>query len=480
MYRLIPHDFFSIGAAAQGRAGEPVSAGPSNVRSVPAPGVGAWGIRALLALLLVIGASSAPRAHDLPGDVTLQMLARPEGQRLQLLVRAPMVVMQDNDFPLRGPGYLNIPDADPSLRQAAMSWIANDIQVLENGVPLQGQRLAAVLVSLPSDRSLATFDQARAHVLGPKLPPETEIVWQQAMVDLLFEYPIASASSQFALSTRLARLGNRTRTILRFELPDGTVRAFDYHGNPGRVSLDPGRLETARHFLGIGFNRIVDSADHLFFLACLVIPVRRLRPLIATVLAFTLAQLVALFATTFYLQPEALWLPAFVETFVAGAVLYMASENLLGAAARRRWLLAFVVGLVHGLGQSLALRDTLQFAGRHVDVSLLAVDLGAGLAQLMVVCGLFGILRLLYSQLIAQRIGVILLSAFAAHAAWHWVLERGSRLLAYNIRATLPALDAGISMRWGGLTLVVAMLAWLMSMVYAKMAQGGGTERSSS
>jgi hypothetical protein len=460
MHRLIPQVFLaSVGAAARKR-----------------------GPRALFTLLLVLFAAPAPRAHDLPGDVTLQILARPAGERLQVLVRVPMVAMQDVDFPQRGPGYLNIPDADPSLRQAGMNWIANDMRILENGIPLQGQRLVAVMASLPSDRSFATFDQALAHVLGPQLPAETEIVWQQALLDLLFEYPIQSAASQFSLSTRLARLGMRTRTILRFELPDGTIRAFDYHGNPGEISLDPGPLESARRFLRVGFNHILDGADHLFFLACLVIPVRRLRPLIAIVLAFTLAHLVALFASTFYLQPDVLWFPSFVETFVAAAVLFMAGENLLGAAGRRRWLLAFVVGLVHGFGLSFDLRDSLQFAGRHLEVSLVALDVGVALAQLLVVGVLLGVLWLLYTQLIAQRVGAILLSAFVAHAAWHWVLERGGRLWLYDIRGSLPALSTslqGTPARWGGLMLVVGILAWLMSVVYSRMEQGGGTERSS-
>ena len=392
-----------------------------------------------------------------------------------------MVAMQDNDFPQRGPGYLNIPDADPSLRQSGMSWVAHDIEILENGRPVPGQQLVAVLASLPSDRSFATFDQALAHVLGPKLTAETEIVWQQAMLDLLFEYPIQSDSSQFALSTKLARLGNRARTLLRFELPDGSVRVFDYHGNPGRVSLDPGWLETARNFVRIGFNHILDRADHLFFLACLVIPVRRLRPLIATVIAFVVGHLVTIFASTFYLQPETLWFPSFVETFFAAAVLYMAGQNMLGGAAKRRWLLAFVVGLVLGFGYSLDVRDSLQFAGRHLELALLALNAGVALAQLLVVMTLAAVLWLLYTQLIARRVGAILLSAFVAHAAWHWVLERGGRLWQYNIRGTLPAFTGlwDVSLRWVPLMLVVVTLAWVMSMVFAKL-EPRGPEGSSS
>jgi hypothetical protein len=440
------------------------------------------GRTAALAFLLVLGADSTPRAHDVPGDVTVQIQAKAEGSRLRLLVRVPMVAIQDVDFPQHGPGYLTIPDADASLRQAGMSWVANDLQVREDGAPLGGQRLVTALASLPSDRSFATFDEAMAHVLGPKLPADTEIVWQQTMLDLLFEYPIQSDRSQFSLLTTMARLGLRTRTVLRFVLPDGTVRTFDYHGNPGVITLDPGPVEVGWRFVRIGFAHILGGADHLFFLACLVIPVRRLRTLVAMVIAFTVAHVVALFASMFYLPVTALWFPSFRDTFVAVALLFMASENMLGAAAPRRWLLAFLVGLVHGFGFAAEMGETLQFAGRHLELSLLAVNAGAALAQLAVVVLFVGVLSLLYWHLIAQRLGAILLSAFVAHRAWHWMLEHGNQLLLYDIRGTLPALDdrlLGVSMRWGTLLLVLVMLAWLMSMVFSRLEQRGTTERSS-
>ena len=62
-------------------------------------------------LALVVGVSQAVvRAHDVPTDVIVRVLVKPEGNRLRVLVRVPMVAMQDMDFPLHGPGYLTIPD----------------------------------------------------------------------------------------------------------------------------------------------------------------------------------------------------------------------------------------------------------------------------------------------------------------------------------------------------------------------------------
>ena len=62
----------------------------------------------------------------------------------------------------------------------------------------------------------------------------------------------------------------------------------------------------------------------------------------------------------------------------------MAFENIVGARLERRWMMAFGFGLVHGFGFSFFLRDSLQFAGRHLAASLLAFNLGVELGQLLV------------------------------------------------------------------------------------------------
>ncbi len=81
---------------------------------------------------------------------------------------------------------------------------------------------------------------------------------------------------------------------------------------------------------------------------------------------------------------------------------------------------------------------------------------------------------------LAQRAGTLLLSALVAHTAWHWMIERGSQLMLYDISLTLPAFDRTLlaaSMRWGMLMLIVVALVWLMSMVFPQMEHDGEAER---
>src|SRR2546427_558336 len=87
---------------------------------------------------------------------------------------------------------------------------------------------------------------------------------------------------------------------------------------------------------------------------------------------------------TYALAPAGAWFPPFVETAIAASIVYMALENIVGVDLRRRWLTTSLFGLVHGFGFSYALRENLQFAGRHRVVSLLAFNIGIELGQMAV------------------------------------------------------------------------------------------------
>jgi HupE / UreJ protein len=78
---------------------------------------------------------------------------------------------------------------------------------------------------------------------------------------------------------------------------------------------------------------------------------------------------------------------------------------------------------VHGFGFSYALQQELQFAGSHLVVSLFSFNVGIEIGQLAVLAVMLPALYLL-RRILAERIGVILLSAIVAHTAWHWMMER--------------------------------------------------------
>lgn len=381
-------------------------------------------------------------AHDIPATVSLLAFIRPEGHVLRVVLRAPLEAMRDVNFPLVGPGYLDLERARPLVRDAARVWLADDLRFYENGAPIGEPRIAAARISLPSEHVFVSYDSAVLHTTGAPLPNDTRIMWKQAMLDVVLEYPIASDASRFSVRPTLARLGLRTTTVLRFLPPNGSERDFEYVGDPGLVRLDPSWYQAASTFVVLGVEHILSGIDHLLFLLCLVIPFRRIKPLLAIVTAFTVAHSITLIASASGLAPNALWFPPLIEMLIALSILYMALENIIGATLERRWLVAFGFGLVHGFGFSFALRESLQFAGAHLATSLLSFNLGVELGQVAVLAVTIPALGWLFSHVVTERLGTIILSAFVAHTAWHWLLDRGALLAQYHVE--LPVMDAAL------------------------------------
>jgi hypothetical protein len=382
-------------------------------------------LAAVVALAAVVPQLSA---HDIPNDITVQAFLKPEGQTLRLLVRVPLKAMLDVEFPTRGAGYLDLARAEQPLRDAATIWIARNVELYEEDVRLPAPTLLAVAVSLPSDAPFRSYVDALAHVTGPPLSNDVNLHWEQGMLDALLEYPIAWDRSRFAISPGLERLGLRVTIALRLLTPDGRERAFELHDDPGLVRLDPRWHQAAQRFAQSGFFHILDGTDHLLFLLCLVIPLRRFSTLVGVVTSFTVAHSITLIASAYELSPRALWFPPLVETLIAASIVYMALENVVGARIGRRWVVAFAFGLVHGFGFSFALRDSLQFAGSHLLAALFSFNLGIEAGQLFVLLAAVPLLNLLFRLGVEERIGTIILSALVAHTGWHWMTERGAQL----------------------------------------------------
>ncbi len=431
-------------------------------------------IRLLLAALFLALPSGAA-AHDIPNDVTVQAFIKPAGGRLDLLIRVPLKALRDIDFPVRGPGYLDLARVETLLPDAATLWISDAMEIYEGDTRLPKPQVVETRVSLESDKSFASYEEAWAHVTGPRLPGDTAVYWNQTMLDALFEYPIHSDRSDFSVRFGLARLGLRVVTVLRFLPPGGAVRAFEWLGDPGLVRLDPRWHQAALRFVRLGFLHILEGTDHLLFLFCLVIPFRRFRALIPIVTSFTVAHSITLIASAYNLGPDSLWFPPLIETLIAASIVYMALENIVGGSGvGRRWMITFGFGLVHGFGFSFALRQTLQFAGSHLLASLLSFNIGIELGQLLVLLVVIPLLELLFRFAVAERMGTIILSALVAHTGWHWMAERAGRLRQFPFG--WPVLHAALlasTMRWLMRIAILAGLVWLVLAIFRRRTARG-------
>ena len=401
---------------------------------------------AAAALLLLAPAS---RAHEIPQRVAIRGYVQRDSTSLRLLLRVPLEAMRDVDFPLDGTGALDLVGARALLPDAAQVWLVNAIRITANGQPLAPARITGTRLALPGDLAFDQFTTARAAFMQPPVD-SVRIAWQQVLFDVALEYTVPSPSARLVLHPDLASLGIRTTSLLHIVDAAGAVRTLTYEGNPEAVPLNPAWYQTALQFLRSGFLHILGGFDHILFVLCLVIGVRGVRALVATVTAFTVAHSITLIAAAMGVIPDRLWFPPLVEVLIAASIVWVALENIVLPADRLegRWAVAFVFGLVHGFGFSFALGNTLQFAGGNLVSALLAFNTGVELGQLGVLAAAVLVLWALrrYAGATRERVLVIVLSVVVAHTAWHWMTARGEALAAHRGSLSWPAADAATAL----------------------------------
>lgn len=201
-------------------------------------------------------------------------------------------------------------------------------------------------------------------------------------------------------------------------------------GEPATVRLGPAADATgwrrALVFFGEGLHHIAAGADHLLFLATLMLVAVWQRqgpawaPRVAAratwlealrlVTAFTASHSVTLgLAAAGVLAPPSRW----VESLIAVSVFVAALDNIRPFLPGPRWAMAAVFGLVHGFGFAGPLQD-LGLRGGDLAWPLLGFNLGVEAGQLIVVA-------LLLPLALAWR---------AKPAYRRWVVRPGSGLVA--------------------------------------------------
>ena len=129
----------------------------------------------LLAALTFLSLPLPAFAHNIPVEATLQMFVKPEGHKLQVMIRVPLTTYVDAEYPRRAGGYVDMAKVDPSLRAAATVILLETLKMYEGGKELPKPTIVSTRMSLDSDRSFSNYDTALAHVTGPALPPETTL-----------------------------------------------------------------------------------------------------------------------------------------------------------------------------------------------------------------------------------------------------------------------------------------------------------------
>ena len=420
-------------------------------------------------IFFVISTDRGVLSHEIPNDVVVRTIIKPDEDKINLLIRVPLEAMRDMNFPITGPGYLELEKMPELTMDAAEIWLGNFIDVYEEKNKIKDWQIEKTRISLPSDRSFGQYNTAYNSMLSPPLN-DTLIHYQQALLDVLITYPIESASSRFSADINFGGLGINTTTVMTFVSIDDVSRLYQFKGSPGLVELDPSWLNAFSRFVSSGVEHIFIGIDHLLFILCLILPCRRIRSLIIVITAFTVAHSITLIASALGTVPSGLWFPPFVETFIAFSILYMALENILNSEHERRWPLVFAFGLLHGFGFSFALSETMQFAGSHLITSLLAFNLGVELGQILIVCLIVPIINLIFQWSKKERIITVIVSVLVAHTAWHWMFDRYEVMQAYNFSGFLDHSGSSI-INWVIVSFVVGLVYLILRRLFNQIME---------
>ena len=180
--------------------------------------------------------------------------------------------------------------------------------------------------------------------------------------------------------------GSRVDVLVRVERADGTEQLGRVLPVDPRftVTSSPGRLEVVKTYTVLGIGHILLGFDHLLFVLALLFLVSFNRRLVLTITAFTVAHSLTLALSA--LDLLVLRSPP-VEATIALSIMLIAGEALhRQQTLSRRWpaLVAFLFGLVHGLGFAGALKE-IGLPENHLPVALLTFNVGVELGQLLVV-----------------------------------------------------------------------------------------------
>ena len=259
---------------------------------------------------------------------------------------------------------------------------AHDPQLSGIGIAMKGDSaIIAVQVHL---RKLAQDDigqqisqRLALEINGqPFVTKNPDVTIDQSNGVAYWRAPYKGDIKTFSLAHRLFAEDSGSRTIVSVtkdgqDLQETIVDAAHPSMNFGATAAKKQTpWSVISQFLSLGIMHIFTGPDHILFILGLILLGGRLRALLKTVTAFTIAH-----SITLSIAATGLWTPPskYVEPLIALSIVAVAAENLRRRKGTRDWrpLIAFGFGLIHGFG----------FAGGLVEAGLPHGAIGWALAS---------------------------------------------------------------------------------------------------
>jgi len=224
-----------------------------------------------------------------------------------------------------------------------------------------------------------------------------------------------------------------TNALVRISLADGRNVRVVLHADAPSMSVPErqSRIEVAEGYARLGVDHILTGFDHLLFVLGLVLLVSGRRLLLYTITSFTLGHSVtlSLAALGFVRFPQA---P--IEVVIAATIAILAAELARGAQAgptpmrRFPWVMAFLFGLLHGLGFAGALAE-IGLPDGEIPLALLSFNLGIEAGQLVFVAAVLAVRALTRPAIDRAPAWLVRVPAYGMGGlAVFWVLDRTAAL----------------------------------------------------
>lgn len=287
----------------------------------------------------------------------------------------------------------------------------------------------------------ATLEEAKAAFTAAPAAPDmaSPLYVGDAVVDVVLRYrsgaPISSYSISSTLDPGLPGQENTANLILDYG-PGGT-KVFRERGllaDP--VTISRSAFSAVLTFIKEGIRHILEGADHVLFVLCLVLGAVQFRSLVWRITGFTIGHSITLSAGFFGFVPTGAWFIPTVETGIALSIIYAAVIAVMPGKAvagreRNMFIVTASIGLLHGLGFSFVLHKILQVTSPDIWQSLLAFNVGVEIGQLTVILVAWSVFRLIErSSDMAWRIGRIGIALACMAVAALWTAQRVLAIIA--------------------------------------------------
>jgi hypothetical protein len=183
------------------------------------------------------------------------------------------------------------------------------------------------------------------------------------------------------------------------------------------------QIERLLEFVAIGFDHVIPLGwDHILFIIGMALSSLLWRRLLLLVSTFTLAHTLTLGLAMLEVVEIS---PMIIEPLIAFSIVYVAIENLLvKQSIRRKTLVVFLFGLIHGLGFASMLKSFNMNEDNFI-TTLVGFNVGVELAQVAIVLGIvFSLLLLRRLKLDYHKFAVKPISVIIALIGMYWGFER--------------------------------------------------------